>query len=321
MTEKLDGQRAQWQPERGVLISRYGNIIPAPEWFLEPFRDITFPLDGELFLGYGNWGLTGIFRTKTAIAHQANENIWKRAKFMIFDIPMTDAGTYEDRRQALEKRTWVSPMVLIPRVKVTGKAMMEDYYQDILSRGGEGIMLNNPCMSYSDGRTDSILKHKPVLDDECVVVGYKPGQGSWAGKLGAFIVHPIEDGVPNKKREFRISGMNSVVRANYKKTHPLGTVISYRCSEFTKLGKPRFPTYIGKCKKVVMSLEQMEKVMTAVQVKSTESNPLVETLPVPPEPVLKQKKRIIKPFIKPVKPVKPVKRKLKICLKPVVKTY
>lgn len=265
MTEKFDGMRAQWDPVTQILASRYGNQILAPQWFLDFFKEIQIPLDGELFFGYGNWGMTGVCRAKTQQALHDNEPVWRRAKYLVFDVPDPDSGTYLERMSVLEHSHGVSawgsddtPIWLIPRQLVTSTAVMETYYKAVLDRGGEGIMLNNPVSFYVSGRTDNILKYKPIMDDECVIVGYKPGKGRNTGRLGSFVVHPIEDGNPIPGREFSISGMTDLVRSSYKRTHPIGTILRYSCMEYTKTGKPRHPVYLGICRKpVTVEQEQL----------------------------------------------------------------
>jgi len=273
VTEKYDGQRVQWDPVTKKLYSRYGNSLAAPQWYLDFFIDINIPLDGELFFGYNSWGFTGIARSKTAQSRAANDMLWKKSKYMVFDLPDINIGTYLERIALLEKHPKIgsrepgpSPIQLVTRELVTSKKMLEDTYQKILKRGGEGVILNNPVAFYHDGRTDVILKYKQVMNDECIVVGYKQGKGRNTGRLGSFHVHPIEDGFPNKHREFSISGMSDIIRSNYKKTHPLGTIIHYSCSDYTKSGKPRHPVYISKCMRQVMSEETEEEVMNGLEV-------------------------------------------------------
>ena len=54
MSEKFDGIRAYWNCK--ILISRHGNKISNPSWFIEEFpKDIT--LDGELWMGRGTFEL------------------------------------------------------------------------------------------------------------------------------------------------------------------------------------------------------------------------------------------------------------------------
>lgn len=259
VSEKFDGQRAQWDPINQILITRYGNVVNAPQWFLDYFKNIKIPLDGEIFFGYGNWGMTGVCRNKTSQTLKINNDIWKKANFLVFDLPDTQSGIYEKRISILEQCSGIgkwgttdTPIWLIRRKKVLSMDMLEIYYQQIQDRGGEGVILNNPKSFYVDGRTDNMLKYKPIMDDECIIVGYKPGAGRNAGLLGSFIVHPIEDGLPIPHKEFHIgSGLSDLLRSGYIKSHPIGTILRYCFTEYTKTGKPRFPRYLGICKKPV----------------------------------------------------------------------
>jgi DNA ligase-1 len=326
VSEKFDGQRAHWSPSKQRLFSRYGNMIHAPAWFLDHFRHITIPLDGELFMGYGNWGLTGTFRS--ADINLETEGMWRKAKYMIFDIPDTEAGTYLERMTQLEKLDLQTPLIVVKRTLIDTRKTLEDIYQDILKRGGEGVMLNNPGAFYHDGRTEHILKYKPIMNEECIVIGYKPGNGKYRGKLGSFIVWPVDDGVPIRKNEFSISGMTDIVRSNYQKTHPIGTVLSYSCNDYTKSGKPRFPRYKGKCDKIIMLPETFAKIMKQVKGPMPEPEPEPKLRLKPelvaepePEPKLKpelvaepgpaRKKIKIKAAIKPRAPAKKIKIRVK----------
>ena len=76
--------------------------------------------------------------------------------------------------------------------------------------------------------------------------------------LGGFICKPLlnhdtymsidED----ENHEFSISGMDDKVRGNYKRTHPIGTIITYEYSGKTDKGAPRFARYMRKRTDVVI---------------------------------------------------------------------
>lgn len=104
---KLDGQRCFWdggisryKPKREVpwantskderyreppvctgLWSRYGNIIHAPEWFLNQLPK-GLMLDGELYLGRGKFQ-----ETRKIISTLEPGNGWKNIKYKVFDLP------------------------------------------------------------------------------------------------------------------------------------------------------------------------------------------------------------------------------------------
>jgi DNA ligase-1 len=261
LSEKFDGQRAQWDPISKRLISRYGNTITCPAWFLGHFHGLTVPVDGELFMGYGNWDLTGLFRQV-----HPDEGLWRRVKFIVFDIADTMAGTFIERRAKLEslyrERGWGGCIELATIKQVHSSAEIKEEFDKVIARGGEGVMLNSPLYTYCDGKSTGILKYKHVMDEQCLIVNYKMGKGRLEGKLGSFVVYPIENGQPQKQREFSLSGMNDAVRESYVHTHPIGTVLNYRCAEMTKDGKPKHPVYLGIYRGTCMKVPPAETIHT-----------------------------------------------------------
>jgi len=97
-------------------------------------------------------------------------------------------------------------------------------------------MLHLASAPYVGGRSDAVMKLKPHLDAEAVVVGYRPGTGRNESLVGALEVES-EDG-----RRFLIgSGLTDALR----RTPPeIGSVITYRHRDLTSSGLPRFATYL-----------------------------------------------------------------------------
>ena len=80
----------------------------------------------------------------------------------------------EDRRAA------GGPVMFAKTVaEVRGTESCDRYGVVIFFRppAGEGVMLRRPGSKYKGGRSHDLLKVKKSLDDEAVVVGYKPGKG------------------------------------------------------------------------------------------------------------------------------------------------
>ena len=61
------------------------------------------------------------------------------------------------------------------------------------------------------------------------------------------------------EHEFATSGMNDKVRDNYKSTHPIGTIITFKCSGYTKSGKPRFARYLRISDDVIVKENKKQK--------------------------------------------------------------
>jgi DNA polymerase/3'-5' exonuclease PolX len=263
MSEKFDGYRARWDPERNLFISRQNKpTFPAPQWFKSALPEIA--LDGELFMGRDGFQRMGAARRKEPI-----DEDWFDIKYYVYDAPDIEA-TFEQRYNFLRsimpkvKEHWIKfratlepkfkkvtcPIVLTKQTVVTNMDQMKEYYEKIIEDGAEGIMLKDPSSIYEDKRSNFMLKYKPSFDAEAVIVDYRPGTGKYTGKLGAFICKPLinkgnyqvvdED----KNHIFAISGMDDNIRENYKKSHPVGTIITYEYSGMTDAGKPRFARYI-----------------------------------------------------------------------------
>ena len=48
----------------------------------------------------------------------------------------------------------------------------------------------------------------------------------------------------NSKIKFDVSGMNDEIRTSYKKTHPIGTIVTFTYMGESTSGTPRHPNYL-----------------------------------------------------------------------------
>src|SRR4051812_24829214 len=186
MSEKYDGLRGYWDGQK--LWSRKGNLIHAPDYFLAELpRDIA--LDGELWIGYGKFEETiSIVRSETP------DDRWRLIHYMVFDAPQAP-GTFEQRMQflraALSKENRFVRIVAQERCQGVTQLLAER--DRVVRQGGEGLMLRQPGSAYEPRRSPTLLKVKPFDDAEATVTAHEPGQGKYAGKLGAVRVR-TDDG-------------------------------------------------------------------------------------------------------------------------------
>ena len=263
MSEKLDGYRSQSKDEN--MYSRNGKIYNAPQWFIDAMKidGAVIHMDGELFAGRDKFQQMGVVRKKVPIDEE-----WYDIKFYVFDMPNLQEPFKKRYVQLVEigetlQTNWSKyqslnpqfkhvscPIVLCEHAKVESVEELKSFYKSVLEKGGEGIMLNDPDAMYEGKRSNGLLKYKPSFDMEAMIVGYKDGTGKYKGKLGAFICKPLInngdhqniDEVP--EHQFATSGMDDIVRENYKNTHPIGTIITIQNSGYTGSGKPRFARYL-----------------------------------------------------------------------------
>ena len=97
-------------------------------------------------------------------------------------------------------------------------------------------MLHEGDALHMAGRSQALIKFKPLDDAEAVVTAHLPGQGKHAGRLGALEVRNDAGQV------FRIgTGFTDRERES---PPPVGTRITYTHQGLTAKGLPRFARYL-----------------------------------------------------------------------------
>jgi len=221
--------RAYWNGRQ--LLSRQGNPLAAPEWFTKGFP--TFELDGELWIARGKFAKV-LAITSRDQPHEA----WRLVTYNIFEVPNAPGGL-DARLSRMENylsHHRVSHLHIIPQVQILGNDHIQARLREVGAVGGEGLVLRNPHTSYETGRTLNALKVKRFDDREGKVVGYRPGKGKYAGKVGALWVE-IEGGV----RFYIGSGLKDRER---EAPPTLGSVITFTHQGYTVYGIPRFASFL-----------------------------------------------------------------------------
>ena len=230
VSEKLDGVRGYWDGTQ--LLSKTGKVIHAPSWFTQGFPNVV--LEGELWIARGKFDLvSGTVRKKTPVDEE-----WRSVKFMLFDAPESKL-VFSERLsyiQTLLKEHDIPWLQLIEHQSLSQFSQLKAYYETVVNNNGEGLMLNKANAYYYLGRTDKIIKLKPYLDAEAIVIKHMPGKGKYKNIMGSLLVK-------NKQGiEFKIgTGFNDQQRQHPPK---IGSVITYRYTGTTKTGLPRFPSFI-----------------------------------------------------------------------------
>ena len=97
-------------------------------------------------------------------------------------------------------------------------------------------MLHRGDALYRAERSQALLKVKTHEDAEARVMAHLPGQGKYAGLMGALLVESADG------RRFRIgSGFSDTLR---REPPALGSWITYRFRGLHESGLPRFATYL-----------------------------------------------------------------------------
>lgn len=230
VSEKFDGARAVWDGH--VLRHRSGRQVVAPAWFTE--RLPSQPLDGELWLGRGRFeALMSALRSERHI-----DEHWRGIRYLLFELPGS-SGTFVDRAAAIERIVAVTgwpSLQAVAQTRAVDREALRHRFDAVVRGGGEGLVLHRADAPYVTGRTDALLKLKPALDAEAVVVGYRPGRGRYRGDTGA-----LEVETPRGRRFFLGSGLSDALR---RAPPPRGSIVTYRYRDLTASGLPRFASFM-----------------------------------------------------------------------------
>ncbi len=228
MSEKLDGVRAYWDGKH--LISRSGRIFNAPRSFIQGFP--PFALDGEL------WSKRGEFEHIVSIVNsKEKKEQWEALSYNIFEVPHQKGGLLQ-RLNVLEAYMHLhtaEKLHILNQIIVRDEEDVRSFFEKVIARGGEGIVLRDPNEAYYTGRTSSALKYKPFTDAECIVIAVLEGKGKFSGQLGA-----VKCDYQGKIIKIG-SGFTSEQR---KRSFEIGTIVSFKYYGLTHLGNPKYPVFL-----------------------------------------------------------------------------
>lgn len=230
VSEKLDGVRAVWDGSR--LRFRSGKPIHAPLWFTAALP--AHGLDGELWLARQSFDQL----SAAARRQEPLDDEWKNISYQLYELP-NGAGSFAERVASLQAfvakagKPWLQ---VVLQERVADRAALKQKLAQVVSQGGEGLVLHRMDAIWQSGRSDVLLKLKPQLDAEARVVAHEPGKGKYQGMLGALLVE-----TPGGKR-FRLgTGFSDEQRKN---PPPVGSMITYRYRDMTSTGLPKFASFL-----------------------------------------------------------------------------
>ena len=240
-SEKFNGIRAVWNGKQ--LKSRTNKPIYAPNWFLKGLPK-NHALNGELFLKRGAFeATTSIVSKKIPVDEE-----WKNIRYMVFDLPSSSEpfkarlGELKNIVKTQCSKNGKCPLIVPKHTTITSRNQMKEMFNNIVSKGGEGIMLRNPNAKYQQKRSKNLLKVKPTNDAEAIIINMIEGKGKDEGRMGAIKVKHKKSGV-----EFKIgTGFTAAMRQDFwnKKNNLKGNMVTFGYKGLTAKGVPRHPTFI-----------------------------------------------------------------------------
>ena len=228
MSEKLDGIRAYWDGKQ--LLSKNGNIIHAPSWFIKDFPN--FKLDGELWTKRNDFeNIQSIVLDKFPSKH------WSKITYNIFEVP-EEKGDFLKRLNKINKWQKVKKnkyIKIIDQIRCKNDDHLEEYLQKVINLKAEGLMIKNPFLEYFVGRSSNILKVKKFLDSEAEVIAINYKKGS-KNKFKSLVLK-LENNI--------IFNLGNGFTKEEKINHPkIGDIVTFKYYDLTKFGKPKFASFL-----------------------------------------------------------------------------
>ena len=118
------------------------------------------------------------------------------------------------------------------------------YHDKLVEQGHEGTIVKDPTKPYASGkRGHGWTKFKANDEMDVVIMGFKPGENSFTGLIGAIEFGQYKDGVLTYRG--RCSGMDMKMRNELTRDQAgyIGQVISLAYMGIMPSGSPRHPQY------------------------------------------------------------------------------
>jgi len=234
-------------------------IFENQRWICDTLGQRNLVLDGEI--------VGESFQQLMKQAHRKSDVQTGGMRYHVFDwIPLEDfeQGSW-DRKQHLrlealsrlsthlQERTQnlrIMPGMTVDLDTESGRDAMQQFAQDSVGQGFEGILIKDINAPYECKRTTAWLKYKPVHDYDLTVVAVEEGTGKNKGKMGALVCEGRDQ---DKFIQVNVgSGFSDEQRRDYwdNRARVIGQTAVILCDAITQnqdgaysLRFPRFKTF------------------------------------------------------------------------------
>jgi DNA ligase-1 len=260
--EKIDLSKGDWGIQckfngmrcvaiKSGLFTRKGEkyiSVPHIEESLRPFF-VKYPnavLDGELFNNELRQQLNEISKLIRKTVHITDEdlaNSKKLVKYYIYDGYNDNVNLGENESYSRRKE-WIDCNVIgqydyTSEVKtkiVKNQKELDNAYQELIDDNQEGGILRYMKMKYEHKRSKNLLKIKPELDSEALIIDIKEGTGNWSG-TGKVITLQWN----GKVFDSTFKGTHEqAVEFLKKKNQYIGKIVTFLYNGETGLGVPNY---------------------------------------------------------------------------------
>jgi ATP-dependent DNA ligase len=251
--EKFDGMRLvvsyNAESRNIIFMTRQGNdVTKIFKTFAEKLKDdlcvfgVDLVLDGELIHPDGFASLQKLITKNNSVETNLVYVMYDMLQYddtNVMKLPLLQRVAYLSKLYNPQSKTYSISATNIFKTPTCVK----EFFDRIIKRGGEGIMLKNMSSRYLGESTNrkGWLKYKPSFDIDLKVVDVTMGQGKLAGKIGALICKY------NDQHNIKVgSGISDSMRDTLGEMHEKGRLIdtlieiTYTEKSVNTLRNPRF---------------------------------------------------------------------------------
>lgn len=235
--EKMNGIFGRWDAINQKFYTRRGNVIRGLSMLEAGLKyRLTPSFDGELVIpDMDFFEMNGLIRshneTPTCVYH-------------IFDMPREQRPLCKRLQDAAFLVSYTDQRLVkfVPYTVLHTFAAVDEFYKEITTRGGEGVVYKQVASMYRDGKNWDIQKRVPEFDTECKIIRLIEGTKSFTGMLGAFVVdykgHLVKVGMGK--------GMDHAFRRSvwHNQDEYLGRMLKVSYKSVTAKGSLQSPKYI-----------------------------------------------------------------------------
>ena len=197
------GKVQSFQARKGSSIShRYPEVLESADSAIQCENSVV--LDGELVV-LNDKGHPEFQRHQQRMNVDYPREIAKLSReipatYFVFDVLYLDGRSLESL-EFIERRKILSQIIRAESKSIRISDFIEEagisLFKQTTSLGLEGIVAKYKHGKYIQGtRTDSWLKIKSVQTQDCIVIGYTPGEGNREGYFGSLILAAYMEGKP-----------------------------------------------------------------------------------------------------------------------------
>lgn len=231
---KLVGFERKVRPDLEISVKQ-PKIVECDWWqTLAQMLPPVSSVDGELHVPGGNAG-----DAAHAIAECSPELM-----FTPFAVPWWDGFDWTFNDVWATSEFWranfgtASPLQFAKTYMRLPHETLEDLLKQAVESGIEGWVLKN--FNY-----DEWWKAKPTRSVDCVVTGFKDGDGKYIGLIGSLLCSVYLDNETELTEIARVSGMTDDERLNIDETHDLGRVVEVEYQDIGNGGRLIHPRFVG----------------------------------------------------------------------------